>query len=112
MSDYGIKSVKPEVNIKSKYPPDWNLNTKYPLLKIFSITRDTFGATDYTITHDLGYRPLTMVWFEDPYDEDNYFFGTYPADFPILGQRITNTQVILSGVENYNFICYIFYDEM
>jgi len=69
MADYGIKITKPGKETSSTDPRDYNLWSKYQILKVAKSGGGTFTATaanngKLTINHDLGYNPI-VLWLSE-----------------------------------------------
>ena len=70
--DYGIKISLPGKNVIDAEDNELLFNSAYPALKIHSQGSGTFTLTGYQTrgfnavltTHNLGYRPMFMVWFD------------------------------------------------
>lgn len=68
MADYGIKFTKEGKDVTSTDPRDYNLWSKYAILKDESEGGGTFesssGDSTLTINHNLGYNPLVFFYKE------------------------------------------------
>lgn len=130
---YGIKISKPGKNINSSSLDDFYINSDYPLLKVHSFGSFTTDITGYAeITHNLGYRPYTLVFSQyvdwdgglfqsvltnEYYQHDWYqagatveFFGTSKIYTDRIEILIGNTNDVTPG--NIDGFYYIFKDEV
>jgi hypothetical protein len=80
----GIKVVKEGKDISSTNPDDYILNSEYGTVKIYKqndnktydiATVPASSYVDITITHSLGFPPMTMLYMETTPGSGNWFFG-------------------------------------
>jgi hypothetical protein len=67
MSNYGIKVSKDGYNISSVDPLELSFNSNINTLKVFSsgnISGTITTAGTITVSHNIGYVPGYMVWYE------------------------------------------------
>ena len=81
MGDYGVSVSKPGKDVTSVEPRDFVVNSKYTAIKIVqdslgTITVGTAGAYG-TITHNLGFVPMIMLYTELTPNSDQWYFS-YP----------------------------------
>jgi len=69
MGDYGISVALPTKSITSTEPRDYVMSSKYTSVKILQETFGTVvvaagGTTVGTVTHNLGFCPLSLIYTE------------------------------------------------
>jgi hypothetical protein len=102
MGDYGIKVMQIGKNITSNDPLDHVLSSKYSAVKIAQETLGTLflsGTADAsaTISHDLGFSPMTLVYSE--LSTNNWFFG-FPYTPTETAQITANPSKTYCGTSN------------
>ena len=114
MSNYGIKATKKNQDTGSNNIKDFNIHSNYNILKI---AKEGTGKVDGTwqdygmfglfkykeITHNLGYKPQVLFYFQHP-DNNRWYWASTRAetdDFNISGSIKTqddNTVYLMIGV--------------
>ena len=85
MGDFGIKVTLPGTDVSSTEPRDYVFNSAYTTVKIVSEGSGTLsvpspGTSFATITHNLGYKPLIIPYFESVPGSGTWTYGAgiYP----------------------------------
>jgi len=115
---YGIKAVKPGENITTTDSLDWNLNTTYPLLKIFGVYTGTIGGADHpfedmdivTISHNLGYKPMTLFFPTRIFTSDYYKFNGLAGGTVAMMEIEDNAIKLYGWATESSYLLIIFYN--
>jgi len=99
MGNYGIKVMKVGKDITSDTPEDHILSSKYSTVKIVQEAAGTAtvagsSTQSVTISHNLGFVPMFMIYTEATPSSGNWRFGLYYApseDIRILPNTVELT---------------------
>ena len=106
MGDWGIAVSKPGKSVYSTEPKDFVLNSKYTVVKIAQEGMGTIsvpaGGAYGTITHNLGFVPLIVLYTELTPNSNRWYFSTplAPEENTSIDDEIVGTGAGIFHLKN------------